>query len=79
VKQFQELQDQIEQANLELSTFKSLADQEKAAIPRRIEVIICRMVMLVHGSIKLFVLVMLRRWPTIKKVYHEMDFNPTKI
>ncbi|XP_028172870.1 cell division cycle 5-like protein [Ostrinia nubilalis] len=37
VKQFQELQDQIEQANLELSTFKFLADQEKAAIPRRIE------------------------------------------
>lgn len=38
IKQFQELQDQIEQANLELSTFKFLADQEKAAIPRRIEV-----------------------------------------
>ncbi|XP_063619363.1 cell division cycle 5-like protein [Cydia splendana] len=37
VKQFQELQDQIEQANLELSTFKFLAEQEKAAIPRRIE------------------------------------------
>ncbi|CAB3236813.1 unnamed protein product [Arctia plantaginis] len=37
IKQFQELQDQIEQANLELSTFKFLADQEKAAIPRRIE------------------------------------------
>ncbi|KAL4708323.1 hypothetical protein ACJJTC_007729 [Scirpophaga incertulas] len=37
VKQFQDLQDQIEQANLELSTFKFLADQEKAAIPRRIE------------------------------------------
>ncbi|XP_053603402.1 cell division cycle 5-like protein [Plodia interpunctella] len=37
IKQFQELQEQIEQANLELSTFKFLADQEKAAIPRRIE------------------------------------------
>ncbi|XP_041970783.1 cell division cycle 5-like protein [Aricia agestis] len=37
VKQFQELQDQIEQSNLELSTFKFLAEQEKAAIPRRIE------------------------------------------
>lgn len=38
IKQFQELQDQIEQSNLELSTFKFLAEQEKAAIPRRIEV-----------------------------------------
>lgn len=38
IKQFQELQDQIEQANLEFSTFKFLAEQEKAAIPRRIEV-----------------------------------------
>ncbi|RVE53180.1 hypothetical protein evm_002277 [Chilo suppressalis] len=37
VKQFQELQEQIEQANLELSTFRFLAEQEKAAIPRRIE------------------------------------------
>ncbi|XP_050343894.1 cell division cycle 5-like protein [Nymphalis io] len=37
IKQFQELQDQIEQANLELSTFKFLAEHEKAAIPRRIE------------------------------------------
>ncbi|XP_075971478.1 cell division cycle protein 21 [Anticarsia gemmatalis] len=37
IKQFQELQDQIEHANLELSTFKFLAEQEKAAIPRRIE------------------------------------------
>ncbi|CAH0763902.1 unnamed protein product [Diatraea saccharalis] len=37
LKQFQELQEQIEQANLELSTFKFLAEQEKAAIPRRIE------------------------------------------
>ncbi|CAG9137506.1 unnamed protein product [Plutella xylostella] len=37
VKQFQELQDQIEQANLELSTFRFLAEQEKHAIPRRIE------------------------------------------
>ncbi|XP_045766130.1 cell division cycle 5-like protein [Maniola jurtina] len=37
IKQFQELQDQIEVANLELSTFKFLAEQEKAAIPRRIE------------------------------------------
>ncbi|XP_059056735.1 cell division cycle 5-like protein [Achroia grisella] len=37
IKQFQELQDQIEQSNLELSTFKFLAEQEKAAIPRRIE------------------------------------------
>lgn len=40
LKQFQELNDQIELANLELSTFKFLAEQEKAAIPRRIEVII---------------------------------------
>lgn len=39
IKQFQELNDQHEQAHLELSTFKFLADQEKAAIPRRIEVI----------------------------------------
>lgn len=38
IKQFQELQDQIEQANLEWSTFKFLAEQEKTAIPRRIEV-----------------------------------------
>ncbi|XP_047525710.1 cell division cycle 5-like protein [Pieris napi] len=37
IKQFQELQEQIEQANLELSTFRFLAEQEKAAIPRRIE------------------------------------------
>ncbi|KPJ18994.1 Cell division cycle 5-like protein [Papilio machaon] len=37
IKQFGELQEQIEQANLELSTFRFLADQEKAAIPRRIE------------------------------------------
>ncbi|OWR55587.1 cell division cycle 5-like protein [Danaus plexippus] len=37
IKQFQELQDQIEQSNLELSTFKFLAEQEKAAIPRRVE------------------------------------------
>lgn len=37
IKQFQELQDQIEQSNLELSTFKFLAEQEKQAIPRRIE------------------------------------------
>lgn len=38
VKQFQELNEQIEKANLELSTFKFLAEQEKSAIPRRIEV-----------------------------------------
>ncbi|KPJ02874.1 Cell division cycle 5-related protein [Papilio xuthus] len=37
IKQFGELQEQIEQANLELSTFRFLAEQEKAAIPRRIE------------------------------------------
>ncbi|XP_013138731.1 PREDICTED: cell division cycle 5-related protein [Papilio polytes] len=37
LKQFGELQEQMEQANLELSTFRFLAEQEKAAIPRRIE------------------------------------------
>lgn len=38
VKQLQDLQDQIEQAYMELSTFNFLKDQEDAAIPRRIEV-----------------------------------------
>lgn len=38
IKQFQELNDQHELSFLELSTFKFLDEQEKAAIPRRIEV-----------------------------------------
>lgn len=37
VKQLQDLMDQIEQAHMELSTFKFLQQQEEAAIPRRIE------------------------------------------
>lgn len=37
VKQLQDLKDQIEQASLELSTFKFLQSQEEAAIPRRIQ------------------------------------------
>lgn len=37
VKQLQDLYDQIEQAHMELSTFKFLKTQEEAAIPRRIE------------------------------------------
>ncbi|RZF40584.1 hypothetical protein LSTR_LSTR007467 [Laodelphax striatellus] len=37
VKQFQDLIDQVEQAHMELSTFKFLQQQEEAAIPRRIE------------------------------------------
>lgn len=38
VKHLQEIYDQTEQATLELSTFKFLAAQERAAIPRRMEV-----------------------------------------
>ncbi|XP_046392890.1 cell division cycle 5-like protein [Ischnura elegans] len=37
IKQLQELHEQLEQAHLELSTFKFLQQQEMAAIPRRIE------------------------------------------
>ncbi|XP_039278089.1 cell division cycle 5-like protein [Nilaparvata lugens] len=37
VKQFQDLVDQVEQAHMELSTFKFLQQQEEAAIPRRME------------------------------------------
>uniref|UniRef100_A0A6M2DDQ3 Putative mrna splicing protein cdc5 myb superfamily n=1 Tax=Xenopsylla cheopis TaxID=163159 RepID=A0A6M2DDQ3_XENCH len=37
VKHLQEIYDQTEQATLELSTFKFLAAQERAAIPRRME------------------------------------------
>ena len=39
VKQLQELYEQLEQADMELSTFKFLQQQEIAAIPRRLEVI----------------------------------------
>lgn len=38
LKQLQDTYDQIDQANLELSTFKFLQEQEKAALPRRIQV-----------------------------------------
>lgn len=38
IKQLHDLYDQIDQANLELSTFKFLQEQEKAALPRRIQV-----------------------------------------
>lgn len=38
IKQFQETFEQIEQSNLALSTFRFLAQQEEAAIPRRMEV-----------------------------------------
>lgn len=38
LKQLQDLYEQIDQANLESSTFKFLQDQEKAALPRRIQV-----------------------------------------
>ena len=37
IKQLQETFEQIEQSNLALSTFKFLAQQEEAAIPRRME------------------------------------------
>ncbi|XP_046667969.1 cell division cycle 5-like protein [Homalodisca vitripennis] len=37
IKQLQDMHDQIEQARMELSTFKFLKEQEEAAIPRRIE------------------------------------------
>lgn len=39
LKQLHDSYEQIDQANLELSTFKFLQDQEKAALPRRIQVI----------------------------------------
>ena len=38
IKQLHDLYDQIEQAQLELSTFRFLQRQEMAAIPRRLEV-----------------------------------------
>lgn len=38
IKQLQDLYDQIDQANLELNTFKFLQEQEKSALPRRIQV-----------------------------------------
>lgn len=37
IKQVQDLGDQIEQAQLELSTFRFLSDQETAAIPQRLQ------------------------------------------
>lgn len=37
--------DQIEQAHMELSTFKFLQQQEEAAIPRRIEVSISKLLL----------------------------------
>lgn len=37
LKQLQDLYEQIDQANLESSTFRFLQDQEKAALPRRIQ------------------------------------------
>lgn len=39
LKQLLELYEQTDQANLELSTFKFLQEQERAALPRRIQVI----------------------------------------
>ena len=38
IKQLQDYFEQIDQAHLELNTFKFLQDQEKAALPRRIQV-----------------------------------------
>lgn len=38
LKQLHDSFEQIDQANLELSTFKFLQDQEKAALPRRVQV-----------------------------------------
>lgn len=38
VKQIQDIYEQIDQSNLELSTFKFLQEQERAALPRRIQV-----------------------------------------
>lgn len=38
LKQLHDAYEQIDQANLELSTFKFLQDQEKAALPRRVQV-----------------------------------------
>ena len=37
IKQYTDLTDQIEQARLELSTFKFLQKQEEAALPRRLD------------------------------------------
>ncbi|KAK5650781.1 hypothetical protein RI129_001810 [Pyrocoelia pectoralis] len=37
IKQLHDMFDQIDQANLELSTFNFLAEQEKAALPRRVQ------------------------------------------
>ncbi|XP_021950425.1 cell division cycle 5-like protein [Folsomia candida] len=37
IKQFQDLTDQIERGNMELSTFEFLKDMESIAIPRRVE------------------------------------------
>lgn len=38
IKQLQDMHDQIEQARMELSTFKFLKEQEEAAVPRRLHV-----------------------------------------
>lgn len=38
IKQLQDLYEQTDQAHLELNTFKFLQDQEKAALPRRVQV-----------------------------------------
>lgn len=40
MKQLQDLYDQIEQAALEMSTFRFLQKQEEAAIPRRLRQVI---------------------------------------
>jgi len=37
IKQFQDLSDQIERGNMELSTFQFLKDMETVAVPRRLE------------------------------------------
>lgn len=41
IKQLQDLYEQTDQALLELNTFRFLQEQEKAALPRRIQVILC--------------------------------------
>lgn len=41
IKQIQDLYEQIDHSNLELSTFKFLQEQEKSALPRRIQVRFC--------------------------------------
>lgn len=38
IKQLQDLYEQIDQAHLELNTFKFLQEQEQAALPRRVQV-----------------------------------------